>query len=197
MSRTLSPAAHAKALAAARDLLVDHGIDGFTVEGVALRSGVAKTTIYRHFASTHELLLAALEDLVQPLPTPNTGSLRDDLVTLFAGRLDLANDERIRPLLLDLIRAGTRDPELQRVRAAMDHESSLPVRTVLELARGRGDLRPDIDLDLAVDLIEGPLFVHVFVRQRPLTRDELETLVDLAVRALELHPSLVASAPPH
>lgn len=188
MARTLSPEAHRKALDAARDLLLAQGPDAFTVDAVAQRSGVAKTTIYRHFASAHDLMVAAIGSLIEPLPTPNTGSLRDDLLALFRSRLDLANDAKLRPLIVGLLSASARDPELNRLHDELEHERNLPVRTVVELARGRGEVRDDVDLDLAVALIEGPLFMHVFVRNQPLDDATLTALVDLAVRSLEPVP---------
>ncbi len=116
MARTLSPEAHRKALDAARDLLLAQGPDAFTVDAVAQRSGVAKTTIYRHFASAHDLMVAAIGSLIEPLPTPNTGSLRDDLLALFRSRLDNANDAKLRPLIVGLL---TRYPILVWAGAAL------------------------------------------------------------------------------
>ncbi len=189
MARTLSREAHTKALVAARELLLEQGPEACTVDAVAQRSGVAKTTIYRHFASAHELLVAALDSLIEPVPTPNTGSLRQDLAVLFGSRLHLANDEDLRPLILGLLSSARRDPELRRLHEALERERTLPVRTVLELARARGEIRADVDLDQAIELIEGPLFLHVFVRQEPLSPEHLSTLIDLAVRALVPAPT--------
>lgn len=177
-----------RVLDAATELLVSGGPSDVTVDAVVARSGVAKTTIYRHFASAHDLMVAAIGSLIEPLPTPNTGSLRDDLLALFRSRLDLANDAKLRPLIVGLLSASARDPELNRLHDELEHERNLPVRTVVELARGRGEVRDDVDLDLAVALIEGPLFMHVFVRNQPLDDATLTALVDLAVRSLEPVP---------
>ena len=84
MARSLSEAARAKMLGAAADLVLDAGVDGFSVDEVARRSGVAKTTIYRHFPSAKELLVAALDQFMTAPPTPDTGSLRTDLLEYLA-----------------------------------------------------------------------------------------------------------------
>lgn len=171
----------------ARDLLLERGLDGFTVDAVAARSGVAKSTIYRHFACAHELLVAALDALVTPIPTPNTGSLRADLRELFFTRLPIAADPRLRRIVLGILTVKDDDADLKRLADALTDQRTEPIRTVVQLAIGRGDIPADTDIDLAVDLIEGPLFVHLFVRNLPVTEDAVAALIDLAVAGLEHH----------
>jgi hypothetical protein len=68
---------------------------------------------------------------------------------------------------------------------AMKESRTTPIRTVVELAMGRGEIRRDLDIDHAVDLIQGPLFMRALVRQLPVTENDLEALIDLAVAGLE------------
>lgn len=184
MARTLSREARTKILDAAQGLLLEHGMEACTVDAVAQRSGVAKSTIYRHFANSHEMLIAALDGMIEPLPTPNTGSLREDLFQLFTDRLHLAADPNLRMVVLNLLSATAADPELARIHDALKEQRAQPVRTVVELAIGRGELSRAVDPEVATDLIEGPLFLHVFVRQLPLTAEKLHRLLDLAIAAL-------------
>lgn len=188
MARTLSEEAHRKVLQAAQGLLLEQGMEACTVDAVAQRSGVAKSTIYRHFANSHEMLIAALDGIIEPLPTPNTGSLRADLLQLFTDRLHLAADPNLRLVVLNLLSATASDPELARIHDALKEQRAQPVRTVVELAIGRGELSRSVDPDLATDLIEGPLFLHVFVRQLPLTVDKLHRIVDVALAGLFAWP---------
>ena len=69
MARTPSLEARQKVLVAAQEVVRDAGIDGFTVDEVAHRSGVAKTTIYRHFHNAHHLVVAALDCMITPMAT--------------------------------------------------------------------------------------------------------------------------------
>lgn len=188
MARALSTEVGGRILASARQVLLDDGVDAFTVEAVCHRSGVAKTTVYRHFANSHELLVAALASFVETVATPNTGSLRNDLIELFSSQLPLVASGTLRPVVLGALAAGARDPELQQVSDAMKRQRREPVRTVVELAVGRGEVRSDIDLDDAVDLIEGPLFLRALVHDLPFTRADLEALIDLAVAGLTARP---------
>lgn len=184
MARTLSTEARNRVLVAARHLLVADGIGSFTVDAVASASGVAKTTIYRHFASSHDLLVAALDFSFAPVPTPNTGTLRGDLLAYFARMLPAAEDDELRTLMMGVLNAGSHDADMARVADTALDQRLEPLRTVLQLAVARGEIRADVSLDHAVDLVGGPLFLHLFVRRLPVTTEDVEALVDLAARGL-------------
>lgn len=189
MARTPSIEAREKVLAATQALVLDEGLEGFTIDAVAHRSGVAKTTIYRHFGDAHHLVVEALDCMVTLLPTPNTGSLRADLLEFFDQRLMLATDAGLRQMLLGLLHASAHDPELRRVFDAMQDQRITPIRTMVELARARGEVRPDVEVDHVVDLIQGPLFMRAMVRHLPTTSADVEALIDLAVTAVAPVPA--------
>lgn len=184
MARTRSEEARAKALDAAREVLADQGVAGFTVDAVAHRSGVAKTTIYRHWPSGNHLLLDTVDCSIEPVPTPNTGNLRGDLIELYRQLMAMSADPGLRGLMLDLIAASTRDPELAQLKQEMINQRFHPTRTILELAQHRGELAEGIDLELASDLVEGLVFFRRMIRDVLVDGDELETVVDAAVAAL-------------
>ena len=185
MARTLSLEAHDKVLASAQALLYERGFEGFTIDAVAVHSGVAKTTIYRHFPGRHTLLIATLDAMIAPVPTPNTGSLHNDLLELFLQRLPIAEDPHLRLIVMGLLNASATDPDLQRVAAAMKDQRTEPIRTIVQLAMGRGEIPTTTDVNLAIDVIEGPLFFHAFVRQLPLDEGQLEALIVHAVAGLK------------
>lgn len=185
MARTLSIEAHDKVLASAKALLYERGFEGFTVDAVARHSGVAKTTIYRHFPGVHVLLIATLDAMIAPVPTPNTGSLHDDLLEIFLQRLPMTEDPHLRPIMIGLLNASAIDPDLERVATAMKDQRTEPVRTVVQLAMGRGEIPPTTDVDLAIDLIEGPLFFRTFVRRLALDEGRVRRLIDHAVGGLK------------
>ena len=153
------------------DLLVSVGVDGVTFDEVAVCSGVAKTTLYRHFGSKQAMVVAAATSCFEELPTPDTGDLREDLRTIFdrwKPHDHAAEAERVHDLLPVLLAAGDRDPELRALVVAMLEERRRPIRTVLRLAQLRGEIGPDVDLDLMLALVLGP-----FVQRRLVDRDEI------------------------
>jgi len=184
MVRSLSKQAGEKALTAAVEVLSECGVDGFTVDEVSRRSGVAKSTIYRHWASGAELLLKALDQFVTPFPTPNTGSLHGDLTAFFESLAPFMEQEPTGRLILSVLNASAADPEFERVNHQLMSERRQPMLTMLQLAGARGELRSGLDLDLAIDLMEGPFFLHMVVRSTPLQPESVTALIDLVVVAL-------------
>lgn len=171
-------------LDAARELLLEKGLEGFTVEAVAARSGVAKSTIYRRWASTHELLVAALHQLIDTFPTPNTGSLRDDLLALYRASIPILASQGMRSVCAGMMSAADADPEIAALHERLTEERQHPVAIVLELAVARGELPEGLDLELAEDFVEGPPFHRVMAKGGTLTDDELEQLVDWVTAGL-------------
>ncbi|MFT7601821.1 MAG: AcrR family transcriptional regulator [Acidimicrobiales bacterium] len=185
MARPLSTQAREKALDAAREVIALDGIEGFTVDAVAKRSGVAKTTIYRHFSTGNELLIHAVDCMVHPLPTPNTGSLAGDIDAFMRSVLAILEDDGMRRTILGVISASISDPGLKRVHQEMMGERMTPIKTILELAQGRGELAADLDLDLAIDFIEGPFFFRKLVRQDALDDEQIRVLAKMIVSGLQ------------
>ena len=182
MPRTLSQEARQKAIAAAQDLVAEGGIANFTVDGVARRSGVAKTTLYRHWRSGNELLVEALDCVIEHIETPDTGNLRDDLGQLFTHVIPMANDPTRRRMMLEMLGATAADPELAALKDALIAERTRPLHDVIERAVSRGEIAP-IALDLAHLLIEGPVLAAL-VTGRPLTTETLDPLLDYVIRGL-------------
>lgn len=168
----------------AREVVLERGVDGFTVDEVAARSGVAKTTIYRHWASAHELLVDSLRGLVDTFPTPNTGSLRGDLLDHFRHGIALLARPGMRSVMLGMMQAAEGDPDIHTLKEKLTEERHHPLTIILQLAIGRGELSSDLDLDLAEDLLHGPIMTRVLLRGETLDDRQLEQLVDLQIAAL-------------
>ncbi len=178
MSRPLSELARAKMLAAASELLFTEGVCGFTIEEVAHRAGVAKTTIYRHFPSRNGLLIAAFDRGIAVPETPDTGSLRDDLVQFLTSVLPIFSDSRLRLASLDILAASSRDPELHEIYQSMLNARSGPLRTIFDRGKIRGEISPDVGFDVAFDFIEGPLILRSLLQPEALDDIDIEALVD-------------------
>lgn len=183
MPRPLSSEARRKSVAAAQELLATGGIDSFTLDGVARRSGVAKTTLYRHWGSAHTLLVHAIDCMIQRVPTPNTGSFAADLAELMERFRGLANDPANRRLMLDVIRAAASDSELAAVKASLLFERTRPVREILQRAIDRGEI-PPVDVGRAATYIEGPLMARMLKSTEPIEAAEISPMVDFVAWGL-------------
>ena len=176
-------------------MLLERGVEGVTLDEVAARSGVAKSTLYRHFGSKEALVAIAARSCIIEHPTPDTGNLEEDLLFLF-GRYDSTESDRRFPQLLPmLIDAATRDPKMQEVVDDVIAERRRPIHTILKLAQARGEIGPDLDLDAAVATIVGPLTYRKIVERREVTPEFKQQTLHGAVAALRASAPAPADAP--
>lgn len=177
-------AARQRILDATRQLVHDGGLEAFNVEAVAAASGSARTTIYRHWPEPRDLLIDTLQSMAQDLPKPDTGSLHGDLQA-YAGILrSLFDDPRARRLILDVTRAAAADPDMERIRQQLIRDRHQPMQLILQRALARGEIDPDLDLGLALHLVEGPLISATVIQNQPISDEEIETVVSRIVQAL-------------
>lgn len=186
MARPRSAEARRKALEVAALILAEDGVAGFTVEAVARRSGVAKTTIYRNWTSVDELLFDALELTIEPEPEPDTGSLRGDLLSLADHLVSVPEGERQarRQIFSGLFAASVGDGRLAEVFDRMVSSRCVPVESIVDRAQARGELTGDVDTRLVTELLIGPVLFRLMFRNETFTRSELEKLVDYGLRGL-------------
>jgi AcrR family transcriptional regulator len=190
MGNPRSERARAEVLEATADLVADVGVDRVTIDEVAARSGVAKTTIYRHWPTKQALVVDAVRSVCFPeAATPNTGDLRADLIACFEGMVRAGLSGRTGQMLPSLLDCAHRDPALDLLLRDYLRERSGPTRTVLELAVLRGELPADLDLDFAVTLVVGPLIYRKVILRQPVTAPFVEAVVDATLRALGAGPA--------
>jgi AcrR family transcriptional regulator len=175
---------HHLVLDAASDLLAQEGYGGFTVDGVAARSGVAKTTIYRHWPTRGDLLAATMACFSDCAATPDTGSLRTDVDVLLkqlAVELAEAPWSRSMPGMLE---GAERDQDLAAHQLAIFDAHALALREVLVRGQARGELRADADLEVAFAALAGPLFFRRLVLRRRTTSHQVDELIDQVLTGL-------------
>ncbi len=165
-------------LAAAFELLGEVGYGGFSVEAVAARSGVAKSTIYRHWAGKAELVEAAIRQLKPTLAAPPPGPVGERVVTLLEALAAGAADSPWSSCLPALIDAGQRDPEARALFCRMSHSGRQPLLQVLREAVDGGELAATIDIDLLAESLVGPIFMRRLFDQAPLDPTRVRALVD-------------------
>ncbi|MDH3295393.1 MAG: TetR/AcrR family transcriptional regulator [Acidimicrobiia bacterium] len=190
MARPRSELARQKALQAAVELVVEAGVDGFSVEEVTRRSGVAKTTIYRHWGASQDLLFEALNSMVEPEPEPDTGSLVTDLEAfvdyLLAMQTEIQSTHR--QVVAGLFAASTMDRRSEQLLRRMFEYRSQPVRVALGRARERGELSAGVDITLAADLLMGPILFRVLLRGDTFADDEIRALMNFVLTGLGVDP---------
>lgn len=168
MARPRSEEAREAALSSTIDLVLASGVEGVTFEEVAARSGVAKSTLYRHFGTKQAMVAAAVSSCMVHHTTPDSGDLARDLRLVFDGFKSSEEARRLPDLLPALVAAADTCPELQRLVDAVIEERRRPIVDVLRRAQQRGEVRPDVDLDVAFSLLIGP-----FVQRRMIERAEI------------------------
>lgn len=171
-------------LAAAAELLAEHGVTGTTIEAVAARSGVARTTVYRHWPGQSALVLDAFATALPAPHAPDTGSLRGDLRALVDGLSHALITSPAGALMAALMAGAERDAGLAALHHGEAERRHRVVAVVLDRARARGELGSHVDPDELVDLLAGPLFHRRFVTGRPLDASVATRVVDLVMAAL-------------
>ncbi len=195
MARPRSDEARRKTLEAARQLIVEKGVVNLTIEDVAARSGVAKTTIYRHWPERTALIVDTVNAMFEHLRTPDTGSLRGDLEAFFGAvmRTDLSG--HVGNVMPAIIEAADRDPEMAYLLDRIGSERERVCRTIIERALDRGELRPeiaDVGLEALIGVTVGPIVFQKIVRRRKLTPEYVNACLDVVVAGLT-EPSPVPS----
>lgn len=157
-------------LDATREMLAEVGVNGLTVEGVANRSGVAKTTIYRRYRSKTDLALAVLLDSVEYLgTTPDVGDTYAELAEVVDRTIELLSSTLIGRIMQGLVSEIAADPELALAyRERVVNRRVADVRRLVERGISRGDLRPDVDAEMLTDLLLGPIYYRFFLSGSPL-----------------------------
>lgn len=175
----------AAVLTACQELVCERGVAGVSVEGVAELSGVAKTTIYRHWPSREALLADTLCALSGPLPIPPGISVRGDLHAVLRSLASSLEHDRWPQVLPSVLDAATRDPELARAHRQLRLERRAPLTDALARAVERGELAADLDVERAVDLLAGPLFYRRLLGDKAVDEPGfVEAVVDAALHAL-------------
>jgi AcrR family transcriptional regulator len=165
--RPRDPEADRAILEATIQVLGEEGYEGLSIEGVAARAGVGKTTIYRRWPSKAELVVAAIQRSKAPTdPTPPAPdeSTRDALVRILSGFTRTMSHTESGRMLCGLVAEMSRNPELARaVRAGLlEHRRSI-VYAILDRGIERGEIRSDIDHEVVGDLLGGPVVMRILL----------------------------------
>lgn len=164
------------------ELLADGGYDGLTVEGVAARAGVNKTTIYRWWPDKDALLGAAIvQSALLRFDVPDTGSLRGDLSELVRRLVALMTGAASGVVVAALAAVASRSSLAWLAREFVTDRLA-GERAVFERAVERGELSDSVDPELIVDLLAGAVWSRVMLRQSPVSDDFADQVVEVVLR---------------
>lgn len=174
-------------LRAAFELIGERGLDATSMDAVAERAGVSKATIYRWWDSKELLALDALYaewDAAGP-PARETGTLRSDMLALVRPWVRLAASGPSGRILTALVAGAKNDPDFGRAyRARFVQPRRDQARAMLARAIARGEIPADTDIEVAIDVLWGPLYHRLFHGHAPLNDRFARRLVDTLLAGL-------------
>ena len=183
--RPRDPETRAKILKAAYEMLNEVGFMDLTIEGVAARSGVGKPTIYRRWKTKAALAMDAFLELVTPeIAFPDTGSVKNDFKEQMRKIVKLMNSPR-GEALANIIGCGQAEPELIEIyRENWLIPRREDAKRIFHRGVERGELREDVDAEVAIDALYSPLFYRLLLKHQPLTVEFVDNLLDVVMNGL-------------
>lgn len=182
--RPRSERADAAILDATLDLLAEGGYAALTMEGIADRAGVGKTTLYRRWKSPEEAVVAAVSSFVEEIRIPDSGSVEEDLRLLMRQAVGVYRGRPGR-VLPGLLAAMAASEEVGRsVRAHFLEGRREALAMVLRRGMERGELPRDADVELILDFLGGPLFYRILVTGGPLDAGLVHGVVDVVLHGV-------------
>ncbi len=162
-------------------LMSQAGIGGVSVDEVSRTTGVAKTTIYRHWPSRSALLMDACSKLRSPVEVPDTGSLKTDLMALGTRLATNLHSARWPGILPSIIDAAERDAEIAKLYARLQAGFAAPYHAVCERAAKRGELPRGTEPAEIAACIIGPLFYRRWFSREPINETFVKHVVERAL----------------
>lgn len=173
-------------LDAAAELVGECGFGRASIEAISERSGVARSTIYRHWPERSELLVEAVGKRVGPVAAIDSGDLRTDLLQVFSHLGSLLSSEPTKCVAASFIAEAMRDPELAALHAKFTERRRAASTTLIEKAISRGDLPKTTDPAAMADDLAAPVFFRALILHQPIEKTWIESHVD---RWIEIYRS--------
>ncbi|MBD1852477.1 TetR/AcrR family transcriptional regulator [Leptolyngbya sp. FACHB-711] len=179
--RPRSAESHQAMLQATLELLAEVGFEAMSIEAIATRAGVGKTTIYRRYNSKAELVADAIESIREEIVIPDTGSLWGDMDALIQNAAQISLNPLGRQTVAMIISSASSNAEFAQIYwTKYLHPRREAFAVVLERAKARQEVKPDLDPGLVFDTMSS-IMLYVMIFQP--TSDSWETYVR---HALEL-----------
>jgi AcrR family transcriptional regulator len=177
-------------ISATLDLLAEGtSVEVLSIEAIATRAGVGKATIYRRWPGKEALLHDALATLKSPGPEALGGSVRDDLIAMLSQVGPTNQDPRFAKIMPCILPHLMRSKEHYQAYQDIIEPRRNRIREVLVRGVGSGELRSDLDVELVLAMLIGPILVQRVLRWHPdLDADKMpEQVVDLLMAGIAPH----------
>ncbi len=183
----------AAVLAAGRGLMTERGVRGITVEEITKRTGIAKTTIYRHWKSREGLVLAIIAEAGAEIPAPHTNVPLSDIRSVLTATWEAMVDPIRRSAFASMIDSTAANPELASLHREFLSAVGGPLADAVARAVAAGQARAGLDPEIGAELLAAPIVVRAFIRADPLDRRYIDRLMDevLGTRPRSEHPNSV------
>jgi AcrR family transcriptional regulator len=182
--RPRSEKAEKAIIEAALDMLGEgSGVSELSIEAIAARAGVGKTTIYRRWSNKEDLVVDALASLKPPIPPLKGASVRDDLVTYLQVVQSESSHVRTRCIMNITMSQSDRHPRVaERFHEIAIKPRQAALRAVMERGIENGELRADLDIPMAMAILSGTMMWRTKWADEDLPEDLAEQIVDEALR---------------
>lgn len=183
--RPRSEAARRAILEAAYDLLCREGLRAISMDSLARAAGVGKATIYRWWPSKEAVLMEGYLDAVETrVSFPRTDSALADLREQLHKVIDAVRGPD-GAILCQILACAQHDQQIREAfqREVQDHRRR-DARALLERAVENGEVRPDLDADVAIDALYGPLFHRLLTGHAPIDHEFADALFDVVTGGL-------------
>jgi AcrR family transcriptional regulator len=173
-------------LQATAELLLHHGPGDVSMDAVAERAGVSKATIYRWWPSKEMLALDALLDWAgSDTPPRDSGSLRGDVLALIRPWVREVRREPFSRVIAAFVNQAQTDPRFAAAyRSRFVEPRREAMRAVFARAAARGEVRDDFDVEVAIDLLYGPVYHRLLHGHAKVTERFARDVVDVALRGI-------------
>jgi len=154
--RPRSVQSHQAMLQATLELLAEVGFDGMSIDAIANRAGVGKTTIYRRYSSKEELVADAIESMREEIMIPDTGNLQNDIDELIQNAAQITLSPLGRQTIAMIISSASSNSQFAQIywkKYLQPRRKSFAI--VLERAKARNEIPTDLDSDLVFDTMSG------------------------------------------
>jgi AcrR family transcriptional regulator len=155
-------------------------MSSLTFNGIASRSGVSTATVRRHWRSRVDAVIDTLADAFAQFPIPDTGDLRADLDGYLTEEQRRLGAPRPRAVIAHLAAAAANDPALQdELIGRLVHPLRARFIARLQVAQSSGELARDLDLDIAADLLSGPVYYRALITGEGLDGTRIAPALDM------------------
>lgn len=170
------------ALSAVAELLAEEGWTGVTHVAVAARSGVGRTTLYRHWPDVAAMIRDAIVERMGQARRLRTGQLRADLLGELDGLRQLLGDPASERTMRAVLERAPFDPAFAALKETLFRSGIAGFQAILQAAVTSGELPPDTDIQLVIDQLAGPLMYRRLFAGLDIDRAYIETIVDRVLR---------------